>query len=155
VSINYASLPNSTLPPSVPSGAVGNAASGGAVAPGSLASVYGSNFGSSPAGVTVLVGGIVAPLTFVSPQQINFQVPWQLSGQTQAALSVTSGDMTSAPIMVALASHAPGIFLLNSSGQGTVLIANTASIVAPVGTFPTSRPVQQGDNLFFARAWER
>ena len=96
------------------------------VAPGSIASVFGSGFGSSSAGVTVLIGGIVAPLFAVTPQQINFQVPWQLSGQTQAALTVTSGDLTSAPITVPLAHEAPGIFLLNSAGQAAVLVANTA-----------------------------
>lgn len=147
VNVVYASVPNATTPPQVPSGAVGNAASGAPATPGGLASVYGSNFGSSAAGVTVLIGGIVAPLFYVSPQQINFQVPWQLSGQTQAALTVTSGDMTGAPIMVPLASQAPGIFLLNSAGQAAVLIANTATIAAPVGAFPASRPAQQGEYI--------
>jgi uncharacterized protein (TIGR03437 family) len=134
----------------VPTGAVINGASfevGAPVAPGSIAAVFGTNFGSSPAGVTVLVGGIVAPLLAVSPQQINFQIPWQLSGQTQAALTVTSGDLTSTPIVVPLANQAPGIFLLNSGGQGAVLVANTATIAAPVGTFPGSRPAQRGEYI--------
>jgi uncharacterized protein (TIGR03437 family) len=147
VNIEYASRPNAPSPPLVPSGSVVGAASNAPIVPGSLASVYGSDFGSPPAGVTVLIGGIVAPLLSVSPGQINFQVPWQLSGQTQAALSVTSGDLTSAPITVPLASQAPGIFLANSSGQGEVLIANTASVPAPVGTFPGSRPAQRGDYI--------
>jgi uncharacterized protein (TIGR03437 family) len=150
VNVVYGSVPNATTPPQVPSGAVVNGASFAAaapVAPGSLASVFGSGFGSSPAGVTVLMGGIVAPLFGVYPGQINFQVPWQLSGQTQAALTVTSGDVTSAPITVPLASQAPGIFLLNPAGQAAVLIANTATIAAPVGTFPGSRPAQQGEYI--------
>ena len=155
LNIQYASIPNASKPPVVSSGAVLNGASftvGAPVAPGSIASVFGSGFGSSPAGVTVLIGGIVAPLFVVTPGQINFQVPWQLasliqSGQTQAALTVTSGDLTSAPITVPLASPAPGIFLLNSAGQAAVLVANTASIAAPVGTFPGSRPAQQGEYL--------
>jgi uncharacterized protein (TIGR03437 family) len=150
VNVVYASVPNATMPPLVPSGAVVNGASFAAtapVAPGSLASVFGSGFGSSASGVTVLMGGIVAPLFGVYPGQINFQVPWQLSGQMQAALTVTSGDLTSAPLTVPLAGQAPGIFLLNSAGQGAVLIANTASIAAPVGTFPASRPAQQGEYI--------
>jgi uncharacterized protein (TIGR03437 family) len=141
-------LPKATTPPLVPNGAVVNGASFAAaapIAPGSIASVFGSNFGSSPAGVTVLMGGIVAPMFSVSPQQINFQVPWQLSGQTQAALTVTSGDLTSTPMTVPLANLAPGIFLVNSTGQGAVLIANTASIAAPAATFSGSRPVQRGE----------
>jgi uncharacterized protein (TIGR03437 family) len=148
VNIAYASVPNATTPPLVPSGSVVNGASftGGApIAPGSIASVFGTNFGSSEAGVTVLAGGIVAPLLSVSPGQINFQVPWQLFGQTQAAFSVTSGDLTSTPITVPIANLAPGIFLLNSSGQAAVLVANTATITAPIGTFPGSRPVQRSE----------
>jgi uncharacterized protein (TIGR03437 family) len=150
INLTYASVPVATAPPLVPVASVVNGASfapNAPVAPGSIASVFGSNFGSSPAGVTVLMGGIVAPLLSVSPQQINFQVPWQLGGQTQAALAVTSGDRTSAPITVPLASQAPGIFLANSSGQGAVLIANTPSVAAPVGAFSGSRPAQRGEFL--------
>lgn len=148
IKIVYASVPKATTPPLVPSGAVVNGASfapGAAIAPGSIASVFGSGFGSSTAGVTVLVGGIAAPLFVVTPQQINFQVPWQLFGQTQATLTVTSGDLTSAPIAVPLANQAPGIFLLNSAAQAAVLVANTTSIAAPVGMFPGSRPAQRGE----------
>jgi uncharacterized protein (TIGR03437 family) len=150
VNITYASSPVATTPPVVASGAVLNGASfavGAPIAPGSIATVFGSGFGSSSAGVTVLIGGIAAPLLAVTPQQINFQVPWQLSGQTQAALTVTSGDLTSAPITVPLTTEAPGIFLLNSAGQAAVLVANTASVAAPVGTFPGSRPASQGEYL--------
>jgi uncharacterized protein (TIGR03437 family) len=150
VNITYASAPVATTPPVVASGAVLNGASfavGAPVAPGSVATVFGSGFGSSPPGVTVLIGGIAAPLLAVTPQQINFQVPWQLSGQTQAALTVTSGDLTSAPVTVPLTKEAPGIFLLTSAGQAAVLVANTASIAAPVAAFPGSRPANQGEYL--------
>jgi uncharacterized protein (TIGR03437 family) len=150
VNITYASAPVATKPPAVSSGAVLNGASftvGAPVAPGSIASVFGSGFGSTEAGVSVLIGGIVAPLFVVTPGQINFQVPWQLAGQTQTTLTVTSGDMTSAPITVPLASPAPGIFLLTTAGQAAVLVANTTAIAAPAGTFPGSRPAQQGEYI--------
>ncbi len=93
------------------------------------------------------MGGIAAPLVAVTPQQINFQVPWQLDGQTQAAVSVTSADVTSAAITVPLASAAPGIFTLNSSGQAAALVSNTAAIAAASGTFPGSRPALPGEFL--------
>jgi uncharacterized protein (TIGR03437 family) len=150
ISITYASVPKATAPPLVSSGAVINGASfavGAPVGPGSIASVFGSGFGSSPAGVTVVMGGIVAPLFVVTPQQINFQVPWQLFGQTQAPLTVTSGSLTSAPVMVPLANVAPGIFMLNAASQAAALVANTASIAASVGAFPGSRPAQRGEFL--------
>src|ERR1022692_3321413 len=150
IDIAYASVPRATSPPQVSSGAVINGASfavGAPIGPGSIASIFGSGFGSSAAGVRVLVGGIVAPLFAVTPQQINFQVPWQLFGQTQAAVTVTSGDLTSAPITVPVANLAPGLFLLTSSGQGAALVANTASIAAPAAAFPSSRPAQRGEFL--------
>jgi uncharacterized protein (TIGR03437 family) len=150
VSVEYASVPNATTSPLIsPGGVVSSAsfAAGAPIAPGSMASVFGSNFGSSPSGVTVLVGGIVAPLLFVSPTVINFQVPWQLSGQTQTTVSVTSADLTSAPVTVPVASQAPGIFLMNAAGQGAVLIANTASLAALVGMFSGSRPAQLGEYI--------
>jgi uncharacterized protein (TIGR03437 family) len=147
VAVGYASVPVSTTPPSVPSGSVLNAASfaiGAPVAPGSIATVFGSGFGSSTAGVTVLMGGIAAPLFAVYPTQINFQVPWQLTGQTQVPLTVTSADSTSAPIMIPVANQALGIFELNAAGQAAALIAGTTSIVAPAGTYPGSIPAQPG-----------
>ncbi|MCH7978520.1 MAG: hypothetical protein IH935_06025, partial [Acidobacteria bacterium] len=48
-----------------------------------------------------------------------------------------------------LAPSSPAIFSTDSSGsgQGAILIANTASIAAPVGTFSGSRPVERGGFL--------
>jgi uncharacterized protein (TIGR03437 family) len=148
VDIAYASAPVATTPPVANIGGVLNDAGftvGAPIAPGSIAAVFGSGFGTSTDGVTVLVGGIAAPLFGVYATQINFQVPWQLSGQTQTALTVTAGDLTSASITVPLAGSAPGIFLLNSAGQAAVEIAGIASMAAPVAAFPGSRPAQRGE----------
>jgi len=150
VDIAYASVPVATKLPVADSGGVLNDAGfavGAPIAPGSIAAVFGSGFGTSTAGVTVLVGGIAAPLFGVYGTQINFQVPWQLSGQTQTALTVTSGDLTSASITVPLAASAPGIFLLNSAAQAAVEIAGTASVAAPVSEFPGSLPAQRGEYI--------
>jgi uncharacterized protein (TIGR03437 family) len=150
VNLQYTSAPVAVTPPVVPTGGVLNGASfaiGAPIAPGSIASVFGSGFGASTSDFTVLIGGIAAPLFAVYPTQINFQVPWQLSGQTQVPLTVTSGDLTSAPIMVTLAAQAPGIFVLNSAGQAAALIAGTASIVAPAGSYAGSRAAQQGEYI--------
>ncbi len=112
VGLNYGSLPTATTPPVVTPGGVVNAASFSATAPltaGSIATLFGSGFGSSTNGVTVLIGGIAAPLFGVYSTQINFQVPWQLAGRAQVPLTVTSGGLTSAPVSaaVALARSAP------------------------------------------------
>ena len=59
------------------------------IAPGSLISIYGSNLATGAAaaaqvplpnmlsGVTVLINGILAPLLYVGPSQINAQVPFE------------------------------------------------------------------------------
>ncbi|MCH7978969.1 MAG: hypothetical protein IH935_08340, partial [Acidobacteria bacterium] len=50
---------------------------------------------------------------------------------------------------IELSPSSPAIFSTDSSGsgQGAILIANTASIAAPVGTFSGSRPVERGGFL--------
>jgi uncharacterized protein (TIGR03437 family) len=149
VDVAYASVPVATTPPVITSGYVINGASfalGSPIAPGSIASLFGSGFGTSTSGVTVLVGGIAAPLFGVYATQINFQVPWQLSG-TQAQITVTSGDLTSAPVTVTLAGQAPGIFALNTASQAAALIAGTTSIVAPADAYPGSQPAQPGEYI--------
>jgi uncharacterized protein (TIGR03437 family) len=150
VSIACAAAPVATTPPSVNSGGVLNDAGftvGAPIAPGSIAAVFGSGFGASTDGVTVLVGGIAAPLFGVYATQVNFQVPWQLTGQTQTTLTVTKGGLTSPSITVPVAGSAPGIFLLNSAGQAAAEIAGTTSIAAPAGAFTGSRPAQPGEYI--------
>ena len=78
--------------PVITPGRVENAASYlGTMAPGSLASLWGTNladntynntfsngaFPTSVAGVSVTVNGNAAPLTYVGSSQINFQIPWE------------------------------------------------------------------------------
>ena len=133
-----------------PGGAVNGAsfAPGGSLVPGSIASVFGNNFLSAGAGGTTLrVNGVAAPIFAVGQQQINFQVPLELSGQPQASLTVTREGITSSPLVINLAPFGPGLFSTNAtgSGQGAILIANTASLVAPSGTLPGSRPAQRGE----------
>jgi hypothetical protein len=91
-----------------PGGVVNGASSLGLVAPGSLATVYGSNLadGSYPAapeprfpatlgGVAVTVNGVRAPLIYMSPSQINFQVPWATSPGMAATIRVTRDGVDS------------------------------------------------------------
>ena len=105
-------------------------ASGG-IAPGSVAALFGNNLASSAAtasalplpttlgGTGVFINGIAAPLFFVSPTQINFQVPWELAGQgTNGTLIVNRNGTQSAPYTVSFPAVAPGIFTANGSGSG-------------------------------------
>ncbi len=58
-----------------------------------------------------------APLFFVSPTQINFQMPPGTASGT-AAISVVNGATTLAAGSTTIAAVAPGLFSANASGQG-------------------------------------
>ncbi|HHN73210.1 MAG TPA: hypothetical protein ENK13_03885, partial [Thermopetrobacter sp.] len=93
----------------------------GPVAPGSLVSVFGQGFGTATvsadeapfpttlAGVTVSANGIDVPLVFVSPTQINFQLPVEIQ-PGEAELVVKFGDAASEPHRFQVSRAAPGIF---------------------------------------------
>lgn len=118
------------------------------VAAGSIASVFGLHLSSARwDSVVVQMNGIAAPLFAVTDSVINFQVPWELAGLSQATLTVTVGGTTSNPLTVPLAPVAPGLFSANTSGsgQGAILIANTAFLAAPAGTYSGSRPARPGE----------
>jgi uncharacterized protein (TIGR03437 family) len=142
------------LTPSFPTiGGVTNAASFTArISPGALASVFGTGFGAatfladdgfawptSAIGVVAKVNGVSAPLYFVSPGQINFQVPWATptTGTVNVAVLVNGGSTNIAAVPVATAS--PGLFYDQTSGAAIVQNApdftlNTASNPAPAGS---------------------
>lgn len=116
--------------PLVYSGGVVNAASFAAqISPGSLATLFGSGFAGATTGATLplstKLGGVsvnvnnqAAPLLFVSPGQINFQVPWETPVGT-ASITVSGSSLTSAAVTVPVLTAAPGLFF-QSSGQAIV-----------------------------------
>jgi uncharacterized protein (TIGR03437 family) len=103
----------------------GNAASGKAVfAPGMLVSVYGTNFGefAQPAtaiplpfilaGFEAYVDGVPAPLYYVSPGQVNIQIPYETLAGGRSDLTV-GNPYDNADFTIAISSSAPGIFAAN------------------------------------------
>ncbi len=96
-------------------------------------------------------GPIAAPLFFVSPNQINFQMPWEFLGQSQVSLTVTAFGVTSPPITVNLANPSPAIYTINQAGtgQGAIQIANTPTFAAPTNSIPGAQasPVQVGQYI--------
>lgn len=138
--------------------AVVNGASfeGGGVVPGEIATVFGTNLTSST-GVN-LSSGLPLPTTFESDellvnnqrvalfavdnvngqQQINFQVPWEVSGGPQATIAVSNNGKAGASISVAVLAAQPGIFnyALGGNTFGAILhatfqLADTANPAAP------------------------
>jgi uncharacterized protein (TIGR03437 family) len=119
-----------TIPlPATTSAAIVNAASGTAsIAPGSLISIYGVNLAAgtdSAAGVplpkllsgtSVTINGTAAPLIFVSPGQLNVQVPFETKVGT-ATLTVQAGSLTGAPVTFEVAAAAPGVFTMAKSNH--------------------------------------
>lgn len=154
--------------PAIFSGGVVNAANYAAgptpLVPGALASLFGMNLveesaaaSSVPlprelAGVTVLVGGIEAPLVSVTAgadyDQINFQVPVELSGFSYVEVVVLSGGSLSAPEGIAIAPAVPALFTRNLAGTGVV-----AARHADYAEITAERPARSGEMvLLYATA---
>jgi len=104
----------------------------------------------SMAGVAATVNGLEAPLYYVSPTQLNIQVPWKTAVNSPATLTVNNnGQITSRTFQTAAVS--PGIFtdqtgtiVPNGSatpGQTTTLYMAGAGAVTPAvatGSAPAS-----------------
>jgi adhesin/invasin len=139
--------------PAIGDNGVTNAASyAPRISPGAIASIFGTGFGiwtfvadeplptSTTHFVSVQVNGVAAPLYYVSPGQINFQVPWATpaTGTVNIAVVVNGGSSNIAAVPVATA--APGLFVLQS-GQAAVLNPDY-SVNDP------SNPVKAGATIF-------
>jgi uncharacterized protein (TIGR03437 family) len=113
---------------------------------GVLATIFGSNLAPGTAeaagyplpthlgGTTVAVGGTAAPLLYVSPTQINFQVP------SDGAIVVSTSAGSSAPYDPATATPntwaAGGLFDVNGSGCGQGAVLN----LTPYGGVSVNSP---------------
>ncbi len=143
-------------------GGVSNAASGQqAYAPGMLVSVYGTALGDAvqTAGTIPLpqylqgfeaeVGSVTAPLYYVSPDQVNLQIPYETPTGLQTLTVGNPYINVNANIQVVAA--APGIFVengfifppYNTAGQGkeTALYMTGAGVLSPsvaTGDSPTT-----------------
>jgi uncharacterized protein (TIGR03437 family) len=111
------------------------------VAPGSIAALFGTSLASSPTGATfdshgnlpvnldgasVTVAGIPAPLFYVSPTQINLQIPVQ-TPVGQAAVAVTTSSGSTVAGVATVVPFAPAIFVYGSN-RGAVTNAITGSL---------------------------
>ena len=145
------------LLPRVRDNGIVNALSGaaGAAAPGEIVSLFGENLGpadgvalgydsqtnrlpTSAAGVSVTWNGISAPLYFVRRDQLNVQVPYELSGATEARVSVTFNGRTSPDKSVSITAVRPGLHpsVWNQDGiiNSAVNPADSGSIVTLFAT---------------------
>jgi uncharacterized protein (TIGR03437 family) len=139
-----ATIPATT--PAINPGRVVNVASYlGAISPGSLAAVYGNNladgvhspqkldgsFPTSAAGVTVSVNGVNAPIIYISPMQINFQVPWGTAPGLAVPVKVTWNGADSNVEFVTIASTASPSFFLNEFVNGVAWVTGNVADGCP------------------------
>jgi minor extracellular serine protease Vpr len=145
------------LQPVISDNGVVNAASflpGPGIAPGSYVSVFGANLSLGGGGATttnlpvsIRSGGasvsvsfdvpeanrsVAGHLIYVSPRQVNVQVPWELRGQTSARMKVSIENASGAVFTVPVADYSPGIFSYSSGGQNLAVAQDASS--APVTT---------------------
>ncbi|MGD0773663.1 MAG: protease pro-enzyme activation domain-containing protein [Candidatus Solibacter sp.] len=149
------------------SGAANGASFQSAAAPGMILSVFGKGLANSTlvapsvplpltlGGVSVTVNGVAAPLYFVSPTQLNVQLPYETVTGT-AILAVNNNGQAAAGTFPVKAS-APGIFVGANSrivpissaraGDSVVFYITGEGDVTPAVTTgvppPTSLPVSQ------------
>jgi uncharacterized protein (TIGR03437 family) len=117
-----------------------------ALAPNTIATIYGTNLSfdtvvagnsaigstlpQSLDGVTVVVQGLTANLFFVSPTQINFLVPYELTAGT-VTLFVAHQALAGPVVQIQLNSTAPGFFQFNNLVIATHLNGSLLSASAP------------------------
>jgi uncharacterized protein (TIGR03437 family) len=102
--------------------AVTNAASNlaGPVAPGELVVLYGNGLGGVR---TVLFNGVSGPVLYATPGQVGAAAPYAVAGGSQQVV-VESAGTASAPVAVASAPTAPGVFTADRSGRGQAAAVN-------------------------------
>ncbi|MEP7365178.1 MAG: S8 family serine peptidase, partial [Acidobacteriota bacterium] len=114
---------------------------GRGLAPGSYISIFGQNLSDvtrvgvtaslplSLAGISVSFDvptrqlSLPGRLHFVSPTQINVQIPWELTGLNSAFMKVSIGDYSSALYTVPLNNVSPNAFEFTDPGTGRRLAA--------------------------------
>jgi uncharacterized protein (TIGR03437 family) len=121
----------------------------GAVSAGSIISIFGVNLAAAEAtapslplptelaGASVTIGGRAAPLYYVSPGQINAQIPVELSTPS-TSLVVQNGASSSDPVTIFLRPANPGIFAQNSSGSGPGVITHPSTNLLVTTDSPAS-----------------
>ena len=120
-------------------------------APGMLLTVWGSNLGAAPQGTAAvplesymggfyaLINGLFAPLFYVSPNQVNLQIPYEVTPGPAVLTVYTSAGSASFPFQIQ--ASAPGVVLASSSGsQGQIytLYLTGDGLVTP--TVPDGSP---------------
>ena len=135
---------------------VGNGATYSAsVSPGMVIAVFGSNLANttdtasgnplpySLDGVTATVNGLAAPIVYVSPTQVNIQIPYE-AGAGESVLGIDNNGQI-AGLQFPISAVAPGIFAdasgnlaptatIAQGGTATLFLAGAGEVYFPIDT---------------------
>jgi uncharacterized protein (TIGR03437 family) len=158
--VRMVTLVTTTLPPVLSPGGTVNAASyaaavsaNGAISPGSIVAIFGSNLATAAVGAsgiplptslgstTVTMNGTAVPLFYVSNGQVNAQVPYGMASGS-VSLQVQSGSQSSTVQTASVVSASPGVFSVNSNGNGTGVFLH-----ANYQTINANSPAQPGETI--------
>src|SRR5260370_796804 len=149
---------NPQIPIIGPGGVVGAASYLSSPAPGTLISLFGSALAERLAGAgglplpdrlattSLILKGALIPLIYVSENQINALVPYQLPAKAKSQIIVQRGMTLSAAETVAIFESQPAVFTTDQSGKGQGHIYIVGSDGAQTLAAPTS-PATAGDVL--------
>ena len=161
ITVHYTIQTPGEAPPSVSRNGVVNNASfaPGYVAPGTMVSIFGSNFTDSTStllaqslplptnlgGTSVTISGEPVPLFFVTAGQIGAILPFDLVVNTAVPIVVTRNNAVSLPQVVSMISSRPGVFTQTGDGTGVGLIviahSDGSQVLAGNGTAATAGDV--------------
>jgi uncharacterized protein (TIGR03437 family) len=145
-----------TAGPAINAGGIVDAASfGPALTPGSLASIFGTGlatadneatfdytagaFSENISGVQVFVNGAASPLIHLSPDQLNFAVPWDSLVGTPLNVEVMLNGVLSNAVPITLTSAAPSVFGFVSAVPGPIYQVPVAYLTC-TGDAPYPQP---------------
>jgi uncharacterized protein (TIGR03437 family) len=160
---------NARIVPAIGSGGIVDAASftaNRALAPGSWISIFGTNMSDvtdgaystcpqcSPLSQPLPLGldgvafsfdtstlSLPGRFSFVSPGQLNVQVPWELAGQTSAFVKVIVNYTYSALYLLPIAEYSPGFFVINYTTNEAAALLPNYSLVSSSNPVPRGTPV--------------
>jgi uncharacterized protein (TIGR03437 family) len=129
-----------------------------AVAPGEFVSLFGSGLANSPelaqslplpttlGGVQVSIDGVLAPIDYVSPNQINVLVPYGAAGNQYAVFQVSNNGAVSNAVTVYQSPTAPGVFTSTNGGFAPG-VGPAAALHADFSAVTKSNPAKIGETL--------
>jgi uncharacterized protein (TIGR03437 family) len=121
----------------------------GPVAPESLVSAFGTGFGSSASTTSVTVQdalGVTRPgtLLFVSPTQVNIEIPVGTSAGPATVILTNAASSTSFSTPAQILPVTPGLFTLNKAGLAAayvVRVSGGAQTIEPIFTLQNNAVV--------------